>query len=765
MIKLHFKALLLTLLLTSFSSFSSANDCVDITPDSQIRSTLDAECQKQMLGMDASIQNLHAFVFSQNEQAGIKSVLGKNQVDIDTTASGIFLSGSMGILALALISVIALTVIIGGVLAVWKGRNDKQGRSLFTNGAFIQNMIKMATKYLPSSSWVLLGTIGIAISVFCLVLFMSNIQTINYKQSQINISTYAGDIKDKSKERASDDIASIIKDYACVIDHDKRLLFDNSVNSDYTFKKSDYQTCMMGDNSTLDEAKNSFISRHLYKVKDCGLKYAKLTTANCSSFEFKNEAQQILKNKFIALEPKLLSLANDYIEYYCANQTVVDLDSELKNYCWKFNPVTYEVPTDGKGRLTPITSSKSYADIQKASKDIEAELIMAFQATAVEHFKSYVPATLKYGITGYIESKINASKNIRAVKNFNRAAMDYDLKFIPEFQYIAMQSGIKSTDEFTLGGKKTTTSHNQAVNKIIDSAVSLSEDQKVKNLVYKFSNFLGQGFVENMGVKYQEGGDYNILSSTIIAGQEAATFLIETSLYLKVGEAAFSLAGTKNFSGKPDLKAVAVEQSLGFGHDVTFNLGLAIAGSVITLTMMFVMAFASLCLKAGTNIIKLVYLLELSFYINGIDQNNGKFFTFDDVVRRIVTLLYIILILPAIIYEFEISFHVGYLMVEIAKENFFYINQTAGYVTDSANSLMAFVYQFIMMGIFHVVVIVAMLIGINKANDSVHAILIKKLYPDGDNKTALLLEDKAKIERATENHLMAARKAPRSQRI
>ncbi|WP_350649874.1 hypothetical protein, partial [Pseudomonas sp. HY13-MNA-CIBAN-0226] len=94
-------------------------------------------------------------------------------------------------------------------------------------------------------------------------------------------------------------------------------------------------------------------------------------------------------------------------------------------------PVTFEVPLDGNGKLTPISSSKSYAAIKSLSKDVEAEISMALIATAVEHFKSFVPSTLKYGVTGYIESKINASKNIKAVKNFNKTAMDYELKYIP----------------------------------------------------------------------------------------------------------------------------------------------------------------------------------------------------------------------------------------------------------------------------------------------------------------------------------------------
>lgn len=765
MIKLHLKAFLLTLLLLSFSSLSLANDCVDITPDSQIKSSIDAECRKQMIGIDASLEKFHDFMFKQNEQTAIKVALGTVGPDYETDSSSFLLSGAIGILGLVLIAVIVIVGLFGVVVAFWQGKDDDKGRSFFRNGAFIANMIKTAIKYIPASSWILFATVALAISAYSAILFMSNIQVINYKQNQIDISTYAGDIKGKSKEVASDDIASVIKYYACVIDHDKRLLFDNSVNADYTFKKSEYQTCMSGDNSKLDETKNTFISRHLYKIKDCGLKHAKLTTANCGSFEFKNDAQQILKDKYIQLEPKLLGLASDYIDYYCSNQTVVSVDSELRNYCWKFNPVTFEVPLDGNGKLTPISSSKSYAAIKSLSKDVEAEISMALIATAVEHFKSFVPSTLKYGVTGYIESKINASKNIKAVKNFNKTAMDYELKYIPEFQYSAMESKIKSTEEFTLGGRQTTSAHNQAVGKIIDSTVALPEDEKVKNLIYKFSNFLGRGFVENMGLKYDQGADYNILSTTIVAGQEAATYLISTSLVLKVAESGFSLAGTRNFNGKPDLKAVAAEKALGFGHDLMFNLGLAIAGSVITLTMMFVVAFATLCIKAGTNIIKLAYLLELSFYIDGIDQSSGKHFSFDDVVRRIITLLYIVLILPAIIYEFEIGFHVSYLLVEIAKENFFVINQSAGYISDSANALMSFVYQFIMMAVLHVVVIISMLIGINKATESVHTILIQKLYTAGDVKSALMLEDSAKMQKATEGHLMSARKAPRSQRI
>ncbi|WP_350650065.1 hypothetical protein, partial [Pseudomonas sp. HY13-MNA-CIBAN-0226] len=88
------------------------------------------------------------------------------------------------------------------------------GRSFFRNGAFIANMIKTAIKYIPASSWILFATVALAISAYSAILFMSNIQVINYKQNQIDISTYAGDIKGKSKEVASDDIASVIKYYA-----------------------------------------------------------------------------------------------------------------------------------------------------------------------------------------------------------------------------------------------------------------------------------------------------------------------------------------------------------------------------------------------------------------------------------------------------------------------------------------------------------------------------------------------------------------------
>lgn len=752
-------------MLMVFSGLGYANDCVNITPESQIRDTLDAECQKQILGIDVSIEKLHGMMFSETEESTIKIALGSLTPSADVSSGGSLMLTSVGYFSMMLISVIVLMLVLGVGVGIWKARNDDKGRSFLTNGAFSANLVKMAAKVIPSAQWNFLATAAIAMSLFSLALLVVNIQVINYKQNQLDVRTYASDIRDKSRTRASDDVGSVIKYYACLIDHDKRLLYDNSVKPDYIFEKSDYSTCMMSDSSKLDETKTSFISRHLYKIKDCGLKYANLTTANCGSFEFKNDAQQILKEKYIALEPKLLGLANDYLEYYCANQTVVDLDSELKNYCWKFNPVSYSVSLDGKGRITPITSSKSYTDIKATSKEIEAEIAMALQATAVEHFKTYVPITAKFGLIAYFESKINAGKNIKAIKNYNSAAMDYSLKFVPEFQYSELESGIKSTETFILGGRQSTSSHNQAINKIIDQTVAVSEDQLIKNIVIKFSSFLGRGFVESMGVKYEEGGDYNILSTTIASGQEAATYLITSSIGLKIVEAGLSLAGTKNFSGKPDLKAVTAERTVGFASDLFHNLGIVIAGSVITLTMIFVLSFMSQFMSAIQNIIKIAYILELSFYVDGIDKDKGERFNHDDIVRKLITLLYIVLIFPAIIFEFEIGFHVSYMLVEVAKDNFYLINQSAGYVVDSANSLMAVVYQLIMMAIFHVVVIIAMLIGIKKTNDSVHTILIQKLYSAGDVKSALMLEDRDKIARATESHLMSARKAPRSQRI
>ncbi|KAI3486797.1 hypothetical protein L1887_49565 [Cichorium endivia] len=608
--------------------------------------SLDAACQEQILGIDASVENISSLAFLDSSVSMFDIVLGFYQSIPGMNGSVIFALACFGTLGLILIAILVMKFFVGIGQGIIQAANGKNKSSIFTNGFTGANINKMVMKLIPATGWHLLVVGALGLSATGLALIVANIQIANYKTNKLTASAYSADVRDKANTKANQDIEKFIDYYTCVIDHDKRVIFDNSVDPDYTFKKSDYLTCMSGDNSALSETKNTLSSRHLYKIQDCGLKTAQLNTASCGDIRFNSDSQQLLKAKLIGLESRFLTLATEISEYYCANQSVVDLDSEIKNYCWKFNPVSYSVPLDGRGRITPITSSKTYSQL-KAS----------------------------------------------------------------------------------------------------------------------FSNFLGRGYVESLGLEYQQGGDYNIVSSTIVAGQEAATYFIATSVALRAAEAGFSLMGTKNFSGKPDLTMVGVEKTLGFFHDVFKNIGFIIAGSVIGLSIMIILSFASQFFAAIQNIVKIGYIYDLAFNIEGIDKEGGSKFNHEDIARRAITLIYIVLVLPVIILEFEISFYVGYVLVDIAKDNFYLINQSAGYITDSGNTLMAVLQQIIMCAIFQVMVIAVMLIAIRKTNESFHVALIQKLYGSNDAKSGLMLEDRRKIQQASESSFSSMGKTARVQKI
>lgn len=749
-----------------FASFHvSANECVEINQNSQYMESLDAACQEQILGIDASVENISSLAFLDSSVSMFDIVLGFYQSIPGMDASVIFALACFGILGLVLIAILVMKFFVGIGQGMIQAANGKNKSSIFTNGFTGANINKMVMKLIPATGWHLLVVGALALSATGLALIVANIQIANYKTNKLTASAYSADVRDKANTKANQDMEIFIDYYTCVLDHDKRVIFDNSIEPDYTFKKSDYLTCMNGDNPALSETKNTLSSRHLYKIQDCGLKTAKLNTASCGDIRFNSDSQQLLKAKLIGLESRFLTLATEISEYYCANQSVVDLDSEIKNYCWKFNPVSYAVPLDGRGRITPITSSKTYSQLKASVDDLKAELSLALQATAIEHFKSYVPPTQKFGYLAYVESKLNENEGIRAVKEYNEAAMNYEIKYIPEFQYAKLESKIKSTNNFILGGTKSVTTHNERINEIVKSLTQQSESQLIKSLVFKFSNFLGRGYVESLGLEYQQGGDYNIVSSTIVAGQEAATYFIATSVALRAGEAGFSLMGTKNFSGKPDLTMVGVEKTLGFFHDVFKNIGFIIAGSVIGLSIMIILSFASQFFAAIQNIVKIGYIYDLAFNIEGIDKEGGSRFNHEDIARRAITLIYIVLVLPVIILEFEISFYVAYVLVDIAKDNFYLINQSAGYITDSGNTLMAVIQQIIMCAIFQVMVIAVMLIAIRKTNESFHVALIQKLYGSNDAKSGLMLEDRRKIQQASESSFSSMGKTARVQRI
>ncbi len=765
MMKTLLKALIISLPLLFSSAFSYASECGEIAENSQVVTSIDDKCKAQILGFEATVSNLNKLFQAGTTPSGVDVVTGKAKVSAEASPSEILVIHGIGLIASVVVGVLVLVFFLGLAANTLKALSPKDKKSMYANGGFIGNLIKITIK-MP------LVTIWSGAVLFCLLaslqlaaLLMYNIMVQNNKETQLTYASYASDAKDKAKQTADDQINGMLKYYSCVIDHDKRILFDYSVAGNNEFKNSDYHTCMTKNESKLDESKNSFMSRHLYKVQDCGVKYADVSNATCGFTEFKIDAQHVLKEKFIAFENRMLMAASDMRDYYCVNQVIVDEKNGIQNNCWKFNPVTYQIPLDDKGRLVYVDSAKSYAELQQEKDSLKAELISALEATAQENFKNYVPVPLEINAINYIKSKFVEDKLRRAVKSYNTQAMDYDFRYVDEFQYKKLTTASSSINNMINGGTSTSSAFNQEVNKLIDSITQKSQDEFIKDMVTRMAGFLGRDYVENMGLTYEEGGDYNVLSATIIAGQETATYLIVTSIALTGVEGGLSMIGTRSVSGKPDMTTILREKVIGFFAGYTKAAGLAIAGAVVGLVMLVIGTIVSQVMAAFQNVVKIAYLYELSFVIAGIDDKSGRSFNFEDIIRRFIILLYVLIIFGALIIEFELMFQVIYLLTDFAKDNFFLINKTAGYVLDSGNTVMSVIYDLAVVFAFHVIVISSMMMGMRTVNQSFHTALIQKLFGSQDLKSGLLLEDQQRMIQSTEGHFGSAAKNARNQRI
>lgn len=759
------KALLLTIPLLTVSSHSYAVGCGELAQNTEVVTSIDAECTEQILGFKATIDNVNKLFQANSSPSGIDVVTGKAQVSSEASDSSIFMIHGIGILALVVAIVIVTIFAVGVFTHTFRARNERDTGNAYANGALVANLIKMFSKAPLAVSWSIAVVFCFLASLSLCALLIYNIMVQNHKETQLTYASYASDSKDKADKRAADDINAWYKYSSCVIDHDKRLLFDNSVKSDYTFEKSNYQSCMAGKSSKLDEPKTTFIFRHLYRVQDCGAKYANLSNATCGFVNFKIDAQQVLKEKFISFENRMLIAVNDLRSYYCLNQVVVDKDSDLKNSCWEFNPVTYEIPLDDKGRIKYVTTSKSYAEIKQTMEGLKAEYSAALQATALENFKNYVPVPVKFTAVDYIKSKFTENKLRRAVKNYNTQAMDFEFKYVDEFQYSKVRTNFSTSNNMVNGGTSKSSVFNEQINTLIDSLTKKSQEQVIKDMVYASANFMGRGYVENLGLKYEAGGEYNILSATITAGQETATYLIMTSIALRGVEAGLSMVGTRNMSGKPDMSTIMREKVFGFFAGYTKAFGLAIAGAVIGLVLLIVFTIVSQVITLCQNVVKIAYLYELSFIMAGVDDQAGMRFNFNDIIRRLITLLYVLLGFVALIIEFELMFQVMYLLTDFAKDNFYLINKSAGYVVDSGNTVMSVVYDMAVMFAFHVVVISSMMMGMRTVNQAFHAALLQKLFGSQDMQSSLLMQDQNKMIRNTEGHFGSMAKNARAQRI
>ncbi|WP_350613309.1 hypothetical protein [Pseudomonas sp. HY7a-MNA-CIBAN-0227] len=759
------KSILLSIPLIFISSLSFAEGCGGLVENTQVVTEIDAACEKQILGFEPTIDIINKAFMAQNSPSELDVVTGKYKSDGSMSSSSLLSLHALGILAVTLIAVLGVTFAFGFVKNIYHAQKAGNETNVLANGATSANAIKMLVKTPFVVGWTALVVVCVVLSFKGVALLIYNIQIQNNKTIQLSYSSYASDSKNKADKRAASDIGPLLKYASCVIDHDKRLIFDNSVASDYTLKDSDYLTCMKSNSSVLDEPKTSFISRHLYKVQDCGIKYAKLSNATCGFVNFKIDAQQILKQKYIEFEDKLLTAANDIRNYYCLNQSIVDKDAQIKNQCWAYNPVTNEIPLDGKGRISYVTAGKSFADLKATKAGLQNELSVALQATALENFKTYTPVKREINVTSYIKSVFTENELIRAVKNYNNLAMDYDFEYVDEFQYNQVGSNYSTINNFIDGGTSTTSSSNKRIESIIDSLTQKTQDEFLKETVMSMANFMGSDYVENLGLEYKAGGDYNVISSTIIAGQQTATYLIVTSLALKGVEGGLSMIGTRSQSGKPDMTVIVLEKTMGFFGSYMLAMGLAVAGAVIGLVLLIISTLCSQVIAVGQNVVKIAYIYELTFVMAGIDDKSGKAFNHDDISRRLITLLYVLLALSAIVIEFELSRYVAYLLTDFAKDNFYLINQSAGYVVESGNTVMSVVYDFIVLFAFHVIVISTMMLGMTKVNQSFNAALILKLFGSQDLKSGALLEDTKKIAQATESHFGSMAKSARSQRI
>lgn len=759
------KALILSIPFLVISGQSFADACGEATQGAQVVTHLEPECQKQILGFEATIDSINKVFQAGNSPSAIDVVAGKFKGNEKNSDGSLLMLYGIGVLALSVAAFIALIFSIGIAFNIFEAQKTNKSKSVLAKEAVSANLIKMLIKAPFMIGWTAIIVVSLLISLSGAALMIYNIMASNNKSTQLTYASYEADSKAEAKKRADADIGGMLKYYSCVIDHDKRLTFDSSVNADYTLKDSDYLNCMVGATPALTESKNSFISRHLYKVQDCGMKYAKLNNATCGFVDFKIDAQKILKDKFVSFEKKMLTAANDLRSYYCLNQPIVDKDNDTKNACWNYDPVNFKIPLDAKSRVSYVTSSKTFSELKQTQENLKQEWISALQATAKENFKSYVPVKKEFTLVNYIKSKFTENDLVRAVANYNAQAMNYNFSYVDEFQYSQVISSISTVNNFIDGGTQTTSVHNKQIEKIIDSLTEKTGDEEVKDLIFSMANFMGRGYIESLGGQYEEGGDYNVISATIQSGQKTATYLIITSIALDGVKGGISMVGTRSQSGKPDMKMVLLEKTMGFFAGYTKAFGLAIAGATIGLIILILSTVVSQVTSTLENIVKIAYIYELTFVMAGIDDKNGKMFNSDDIARRLITILYVMLVFSALVIEFELVFQVSYLLVDFAKDNFYIINKSAGYVVDSGNTLMSIIYGFMVTFALHVIVISTMMLGMKTVNNKFHAALVQKLFGSQDLKTGLLFEDQDKLASNTEGHFGSMAKNARNQRI
>lgn len=758
--------LLITFLLAPIFSF--ADECEFISKDSELITELTEDCRRNLITDQETIDNVKNSIIGGDldPSRSIRFVWSGFELAPETSSSTIMLISAIGIIA----TLVLIGALIGAFLKIathiWNTAFGKEG--MFTKTSFSQVLTKSSFKIFIHFVWIFVVVIVTAKGLDEFAVTYHNVWVVNEKVNGLNPQTYSADKKFKADTAMQANMPEYLKYYACNIDMDKQILRQQFViaDNDVVDFGDKYLQCMQERRGFIEEDKFSYNSAYMHNIKNCAFAHANIGTVKCGGVAKFNSVEQLIhKERLRELESRLIALANEYNKYYCVNQTKTKDQVELKHNCFDYDPNTSSIKVDGNGKIVPIKSAMNWYELQTETKALQAALSLSLQEVATAYFKSFSTSPIKVSFDLFLSSLIMESATVRAAKYHNEQAMDFSFKVVPELRNKEMKSDIKESKNIADGKTRVNSSHYERVADIIDNVNDVSEDEKIRAIIYAGANFLGQDYFQNLGYEYKRGADYNIISNTIVSGIEVSKTFFLTSISLRAAKAAFSMVGSRNFDGKPNLTYIGIENSIGAASDFFWMLAFAIGGAIAAILFALLKTIGDSIIKFAETVFKIAFLADIPFYLEQIDEKYGVKFSYDEIIKRLIMLVYIYLAPRIFLFAFLASFYIAYFCLTVAMQNFFSMNFGLGLFTVNGSSLMAIACNLTVIIMFVLMVMAVTTYAFSWAVNTFNSIALKKFNGSQDNSTNGFLSDMSQLSANTQNAFGQYGKMPRRQRI
>lgn len=751
-----FKPLIVIFLLSLISQFSYADDCSTVSKDSSFETELSEECKKHYIGDETGFTKIYELLKPQNNESAIKKLSEGN-----ITASSSEFSTSEINLKHAVLIISALVTILVLLVAAYKvidilvlKARGKQG--IGDIGA------KLLIKILFHAIWVILCVYCISLGISSLALTLNNSHIATLKRNADNPQTYTQENKRTADRKVNNEIDKNIDYWVCVNDVDRQILRQEAIYQDTDSKlklkaDNDYLRCMQEKPFAYSDDKNVFVSKYLHTVKTCAFNSNAAKVVKCGSVNFKNEHQQIIKQKFIDLDDRMAVFANELVKYYCSNQTLYF--DKLQNYCFEYDPLISSIKTNGNNEVQQIKSSKSWAELSAEKDAIKAEISAAYQETQAASFKEFEPKPEAASFLDDILSMLIENSTIREARELQSNSLDYDFNYTPNYRYNLIDSATSAISNVVSGSSKAITEHAERIEDMVKDLTALPDEQVFRDFLFKGADFVGSDLFSRVGYDKSYSGDYNVLSAALNSTVSTAKALYVTSGVTYTANAVYSLYGSKSVT-KPNLKNIAIEKTLSAVYSLSLSLALILTGVAVSIVIILIKSIVNAVQQYVTNAFKITTLADIPFLIRSIDDHNSAK-DINDVVKRLMCLVYLLLAPQIYLLTYQAAQYITYMGFQILKENFFYMNISAGFYTGTSSTIFVLVTTVTTMALINLALVVCATKAFNESVNMV-GVFIGKLFGASDNASGMFLQELNKFGSSSNNMFGQMSKLPNS---